>query len=153
MDRNETKDVDDPFSNLENGCIIPFRTGRKVGYETVERRCGDVQRAELISTWFLGRSFERLDHVGKVGLITIMIPISDEENRTTATIARRISSTLNCWENREACPYIGVAINDTVVRCETSISRQRATAGLLPEHELGNLSSDVERDRTASVSR
>ena len=153
MDRNEAEDVNDPFSNLENGCIVPLRMGGKVGHEIVERRCGDMQRAELISSWFLRCPLECLDHVCKVGLITVMIPISDEENRTTATIARRNSSTLDRWENRKACPYIGVAIHDTIVRCEMSASRQSTTAALLPEHELGNLSSDVERDRTASVSR
>lgn len=85
-------------------------------------------------------------------MVTIMIPISDEENRTRTAIARRNSSALDCRENRKARPHISVAVHDTVVRHEMSISRQSASTVLLPEHELSNLSGDVERDRAASVS-
>jgi len=80
MNRNEAENVNDPFSNLESGRIVPFCIVRKVGYEAVKCHCGDLEGAELISGWFLCRPLECLDHVSKVGLITIMISVSNEEN-------------------------------------------------------------------------
>ena len=38
------------------------------------------------------------------------------------------------------------------MRREMSISRQSTPAVLLPEHELGNLAGDIERDGAASLS-
>ena len=122
MDRNEAEDVNDPFSNLEDRCVIPFGVRGKVNYKTVERRRGDMQRAQFISSWFLRCPFKRLDHVSEVSLITIVIPIGDEENRATATIARGNSSALDRGEDRKACPNIGVTVHDTVVRREMRIS-------------------------------
>ncbi len=74
----------------------------------------------------------------------------DEEDRTRYAVRRRLhGSSAHRWDHWEACPDVGVTINQRIVCRGTSRLVVQHAGTFLLEGELCDLASDVERNLLA----